>query len=207
MPKKMRMSQEELPEVVLDAAERLAAEDGLRGVVMRRIAVEVGVVPGSIYKFLGDLDEIVLRLNARTLGRLREHLGQSIDPEGEAGTNALILADAYLDFVSSNRRLWGVILEHTMPGDRPVPDWYTAELGETTGIVDTVLRPLIPEDTERARAVATLWAALHGLASLATTGKLAFVHPGDVREMGRTLVSRFLGLPTPTNSPVQGEQA
>lgn len=201
------MSQEELPEFVLDAAERLAAEDGLRGIGMRRIAVEVGVVPGSIYKFVGDLDEIVLRLNARTLSRLRDHLQGSIEPEAEPGTNALILADAYLDFVTANRRVWGVILEHTMPGDRVVPDWYMAELARTTGIVEAVLRPLLPDDGERARAVATLWAALHGLASLATSGKLAFVHPGDVREMGRVLVARFLGLPTPTISPLPGEHA
>ncbi len=201
------MSQEDLPGFVLDAAERLAAEDGLRGIVMRRVAVEVGVVPGSIYKFVGDLDEIVLRLNGRTLSRLRDHLRQSIDPEAEAGRNALVLAEAYLDFVTANRRVWGVILEHTMPGDRPVPDWYMAELGKTTGIVDSVLRPILPDDRERAGAVATLWAALHGLASLATTGKLAFVHPGDVRDMGRLLVARFLGLPTPAVPPVHGEQA
>ena len=201
------MSQDDLPGIVIDAAERLAAEDGLRGIVMRSIALEVGVVPGSIYKFLGDLDEIVLRLNARTLSRLQQHLRQSIDPEADAGRNALVLADAYLGFVTANRRVWGVILEHTMPGDRPVPDWYMAELGRTTGIVDAVLRPLLPDDSERARAVATLWAALHGLASLATSGKLAFVHSGDVREMGRILVARFLGLPTPANSPIPGEQA
>jgi AcrR family transcriptional regulator len=207
MPRKLKMSQEDLPELVIDAAERLAAEDGLRGIVMRRIAVEVGVVPGSIYKFLGDLDEIVLRLNARTLSRLREHLRQSLNAEAEAGRNAVVLADAYLAFVMANRRVWGVILEHTMPGNRQVPDWYMAELSQTTGIVDAVLHPILPEAGERAHAVATLWAALHGLASLATSGKLAFVHPGDVREMGRILVARFLGLPTPTSLPVHGEHA
>ncbi|MFY9291084.1 MAG: TetR/AcrR family transcriptional regulator, partial [Methylorubrum rhodinum] len=38
-----------------------------------------------------------------------------------------------------------------------------------------------------------LWAALHGLASLSTSGKLAVLTPDAPRELARLLVGRFLG--------------
>jgi WHG domain-containing protein len=55
-----------------------------------------------------------------------------------------------------------------------------------------VLKPLIKDDGERRRSVATLWASLHGLASLATSGKLAVVDKDDPRAMARLLIERFL---------------
>jgi hypothetical protein len=58
--------------------------------------------------------------------------------------------------------------------------------------IDHLLAPLVPDEAERRRSVATLWAALHGLASLASSRKLAVVND-DPREMGRLLVRRFLG--------------
>ncbi|WP_246249074.1 TetR/AcrR family transcriptional regulator [Chelativorans alearense] len=191
------MSRDDLPEMVLDVAERFAAREGLRGIAMRRIAQEVGVVPGSIYNVVGDVDEIVLRLNARTLRRLQAHLRTVADPQGDAVANTLAFAEAYLDFVTANARLWGVILEHTMPGGEPIPAWYATELGRTTGLVDEVLEPLFPDKAERARSVATLWAALHGLASLSASGKLSVLNEDDPRDLARLLVTRFLRLDRP----------
>ncbi|MCT7373655.1 TetR/AcrR family transcriptional regulator [Chelativorans salis] len=197
MPRKMKVNREDLPEIVLDVAGRFAAREGLRGVAMRRIAQEVGVVPGSIYNVVGDIDEIVLRLNARTLRRLQEHLRRAADPQGKAAANTLAFAEAYLDFVAANPRLWGVILEHTMPGGEPIPGWYAAELDQTTGLVDRVLEPLFPDEAERTRTVTALWAALHGLASLATSGKLSVLNDDDPRDLARLMVTRFLKLDDP----------
>jgi len=197
VPRKMKVSREALPELVLAAAERLAAEEGLRGVTMRRIAQAVGVVPGTIYNLVGDHEEIVLRLNARSLRRLQTHLQAAIDPQGDPAANALVLAEAYLDFVAANRLLWGVIFEHSLPAGGALPEWYAAELGRTTGLVDRVLEPLLPDAEERRRAVASLWAALHGLASLSTSGKLAVLDQDDPRGLARLLVARFLGIPLP----------
>lgn len=194
MPRQMKVDRAALPDLVLEAAERFATAEGLRGVALRRIAQTVGVAPGSIYNLVGDIDEILLRLNARTLRRLQEHLRAAADPQGDAAANALAFAGAYLDFVTADPRRWGVILEHSLPRERPMPAWYAAELARTTGLVDAVLTPLIPEEAERARAVAALWAALHGLASLTASGKLAVLSRDDPRDLARLLVARFLGL-------------
>ena len=192
MARRADHSREELAGLVIEAAEGLAREEGLRGVAMRRIAAAIGYAPGSIYNAVGDLDEVVLRVNARTLERLRDTLADAIDPAQAPLDNALAVADAYLAFVTGQPRLWGLLLEHSLPKGSAFPDWYDEALGETTRLVDEVLRPLVPDETERRRSVATLWAALHGLASLATSGKLALVDEDDPREMAHLLIRRFL---------------
>ena len=196
MPRPTKAPREDMVEMVLDAAERAAREGGLRAVGMRRIASEIGYVPGSIYNAIGDLDEVILRLNARTLRRLREHIGRRVKPGKDAASNAIAVADAYLDFVAADPLVWSLILEHSTLG-RALPDWYQEELARTTGLVDEILKSLIPDTQERRASVAVLWAALHGLASLSSTGKLAVLDGGHPRSMARLLIGRFLGVPVP----------
>jgi AcrR family transcriptional regulator len=193
MPRPAKAPREDMIEKVLDAAERAARAGGLRAIGMRRIASEIGYVAGSIYNTLGDLDEVILRLNARTLRRLREHIADRISPRRDAASNAFAVADAYLDFVAADPLVWSLILEHSTPG-REFPDWYQHELSQTTGLVDEVLKPLIPDPAERRASVAILWAALHGLASLSSTGKLAVINGANPRGMAHLLIARFLGI-------------
>lgn len=190
----MKVSRSDLPELVLDSAERAAVSEGLRGIGMRRIAQEVGVVPGSIYNVVGDIDDIIVRLKVRILRHLREHMRGVIDPQSDASANVLALTDAYLDFVWSNPRLWTVITEHSFSEEPPMSDRYGMELMHTLGVVDEAVKPLIPEAKEREQVVVTLWAALHGLASHAISGKLVTFIEEDRGKMARRLVSRFLGI-------------
>ena len=46
--------------------------------------------------------------------------------------------------------------------------------------------------TTTAQAVAALWASLHGLASLSTSGKLGALTDAAPADLARLLVSRFL---------------
>jgi AcrR family transcriptional regulator len=197
MARPTKHTRDDVVRMVVDAAEKLARKKGLRGLSLRKIAGEIGYAPGSLYHLIGDLDEIILHLNARTLARLSTFLKTRIDASNPAAENAFAIADGYLEFVSAEPRLWGLILEHTLPAGTKTPGWYAQTLASTTGLVDEVLRPLIGDDDERQFAVVSLWAALHGIASLATSGKLTAVHDGDPHVMARQLIARFLGVPAP----------
>ena len=179
--------------LVAGTAESLVRNEGFRALGMRRLAAAIGYAPNSIYNAVGDLDQVVLRVNARTLARLHAALVAEIDPNRAARDNALALADAYLVFVAADPRVWSLLFEHLAAPDQPFPDWYAAALAEPVGLVDTVLAPLIADPDERRRAVAALWAALHGLASLSTSRNLAVLTPDPPRELARLLVGRFLG--------------
>jgi AcrR family transcriptional regulator len=200
MPRPAKAPREDMIEMVLDAAERAARAGGLRAIGMRSIASEIGYVAGSIYNAVGDLDEVVLRLNARTLRRLREHIGGRIKPRKDAASNAIAVADAYLDFVAADPLVWSLILEHSTRG-REFPDWYQDELAQTIDYVDEILKPLIPGAAERRASVAVLWAALHGMASLSSTGKLAVINGEDPHNMAHLLIARFLGVSGPDQPP------
>jgi AcrR family transcriptional regulator len=192
MARRTDHTREELAELVVKAAEKLARREGLRGVAMRRIAAEIGYAPGSIYNAVGDLDRVILRVNARTLERLSGHLVGAVDPDRSALQNALGLADAYLAFVMRQPRLWSLLLEHALPKGIAFPSWYEEALARPTRLVDDVLKPLIPSPEERRQSVATLWAALHGLASLSTSGKLAILDRNEPRALAQLLIRRFL---------------
>ena len=92
MARRADHTREELANLVVSAAEKLARKEGLRGVAMRRIAAEIGYAPGSIYNAVGDLDRVILRVNARTLERLRAHLARAVDPARAPLDNALAVA-------------------------------------------------------------------------------------------------------------------
>ncbi|WP_244472255.1 MULTISPECIES: TetR-like C-terminal domain-containing protein [unclassified Methylobacterium] len=160
---------------------------------MRRLAAVIGYAPNSIYNAVGDLDTVVMRVNARTLARLHAALVASVDAGATPRANALALADTYLAFVAADPQVWSLVFEHTLAPDSAFPEWYAAALAQATDLVDRVLAPMIPDATERRQAVATLWAGLHGLASLSTSRKLAVLTPEPPRDLARLLVGRFLG--------------
>ena len=179
--------------LVAGTAESLVRNEGFRALGMRRLAAAIGYAPNSIYNAVGDLDQVVLRVNARTLARLHAALEAALDPGRSPRDDALALADAYLVFVAADPRVWGLLFEHLVAPEQPFPDWYAEALARPVGLVDAVLAPLFTDAEERRRAVAALWAALHGLASLSTSGKLAVLTPDPPRALARLLVGRFLG--------------
>jgi AcrR family transcriptional regulator len=182
------------PEAILKVATDLAEADGLRGVGLRAIAAQLGISPGTIYNVVGDMDDVVLMLNAQTLQRLQKVLLSEILVGREAMLNVFAVADAYITFVLDNAKSWSVILEHSLASDKKSPDWYQEELDKTIGLVDRVLKPIISDKRERRRSVAALWAALQGLASLAASGKLSMVDQDDPHDLAHLLISRFFGL-------------
>ena len=185
-------SREEFVALVIDAAEAIGRTDGLRGLGMRRIAAAIGYAPNSIYNAIGDLDEVILRLNARTLDRLHAHLATLAGGRRSVRARVLGLCDGYLDFVMAEPRLWSLLFDHKLPAQAAYPDYYDVALARATSLVDEVLVPLIGAPAERHRTVAALWAALHGLASLASSGKLAVVTHDDPRRLARLLIGGFL---------------
>ncbi len=186
-------SREEFQALVAKAAEGLVRKEGARGLGMRRLAAVIGYAPNSIYNAVGDLDTVIMRVNARTLERLHDALAAAVSGDASPQANAESLAQAYLGFVDADPQVWSLVFEHALAPDAAFPEWYAEALGRTIAIVDAALAPLIPQADERRQAVATLWAGLHGLASLSTSRKLAVLTPEPPGDLARLLVRRFLG--------------
>jgi AcrR family transcriptional regulator len=201
MARRKDHSRAELGALVLEAATALATAEGLRGVAMRRIAEAIGYAPGSIYNAVGDLDDVVLRVNGATLTGLAAALEAALAarpehaPASAPEARALVLAEAYLDYVSARRLLWGMLFEHTLPAGRTAPDWFREMRDAPVQVVMGALGPLFPGDAaERRRAVLTLWAALQGVVAMALSGALAALgDEAEPRRLVRLLVARYVG--------------
>ena len=89
---------------LIEIATRRIAEDGLANLRARDIATEAGCALGGIYTVFADLDDLILHVNAQTLGRMGEELAVAVD--GRHGGDALkALARGYAAFAGEPQSL------------------------------------------------------------------------------------------------------
>ncbi len=173
MARRSDHSREELLALALAAAETLVANEGLAALSARRVAKEIGYAPGTLYNLFEDLDDLVLRVNARTLDGLRRTLEAL--PEQDSPRLALhALARRYLAYTRKNSRLWQALLSFRRSKPAPPPAWYQAHLRGLVATVSSAVgafpRPL--DSRERNYRARLIWASLHGVCSLAEAGSI-----------------------------------
>ena len=59
-----------LRDALILAAERSIRAKGLAGLKTRDLARDIGCANGAVYNLVEDMDELILRVGSRTLGRL-----------------------------------------------------------------------------------------------------------------------------------------
>lgn len=178
---------------LIEAAEAEIAEKGLLGLKARDVTQRAGCALGAIYNAVADLDELVMRVNSRTLVRL----GAALAPASDAGgpeAITLALADAYAVFALENRRLWSALFEHRLPEGVQMPDWHRQEHEVLIARIVAPLRQLrpdLPDDEIRLR-VRTLFGAVHGVVHLALQGRLVGVPEPLLRQEVAALVGALV---------------
>lgn len=193
MARRSDHTQEELRELILEAAERAMAGKGLAGLSARDIARDIGYSPGTIYNIFANLDDVVLNVEARVLDRLDAKLGQ-VPARGTPLQQIRRLAIAYLEFTRANPKLWGLLFEHTLPARTKAPAWYAKRLARLLGRLEVALLPLFPtsQHAAAARTARVLWASVHGIASLAVADKLANVTNARAEVMLDDLIRTYI---------------
>ncbi|MCU0903149.1 MAG: TetR/AcrR family transcriptional regulator [Tabrizicola sp.] len=178
---------------LIEAAEAEIAEKGLLGLKARDVTQRAGCALGAIYNAVADLDELVMRVNSRTL----ERLGIALAPASDAGSSeavTLALADAYAVFALENRRLWSALFEHRLPEGVEMPDWHRQEHEVLIARIVAPLRKLRPDlpDAEIRLRVRTLFGAVHGVVHLALQGRLVGVPEPQLRQEVAALVGALV---------------
>lgn len=178
---------------LIEAAEAEIAEKGLLGLKARDVTQRAGCALGAIYNAVADLDELVMRVNSRTL----ERLGIALAPASDAGSPeaiTLALADAYAVFALENRRLWSALFEHRLPEGVEMPDWHRQDHEVLIARIVAPLRKLRPDlpDAEIRLRVRTLFGAVHGVVHLALQGRLVGVPEPQLRQEVAALVGALV---------------
>jgi AcrR family transcriptional regulator len=168
----------QLRDRLIDIAQETVAAQGLDGLKARDLAAAAGCALGAIYTAFHDLDELILRVNARTLARPELALDAAfVDAEAEQALDAM--ARAYLSFARKEEPSWRALFEHRLPPGAPVPAWYADDRNRLFSRLDAPLAQLLPgkDATARAALARTLFSAVHGVIALGLEEKIAETPP------------------------------
>jgi len=69
-PSAMTRRREAQFEALMQSAEKRICEEGVGALKARDLAADIGVALGGLYNIVADMDDLMLRLAQRTMGRL-----------------------------------------------------------------------------------------------------------------------------------------
>lgn len=155
---------------ILDAARRIAAQQGTTNLSLRSVAAEAGYAPASVYEYFHNRAELVLALASDDLATLARELRDR--NQGDASLNAA--AGVVLEFLRHNRALPAAaasLASNVTPTE--VERLFNGKLisALTTFAEAGGLAPV--SDRNRQADVVLAVAALIGLSVLARSGRLS----------------------------------
>ena len=175
----MTAKREALRAKLIESAEKRMKTNGLTGLRARDITKDAGCALGGLYNAFGDLDELVLHVNARTLDRLSAEIEAARD--GLAPQAALLsIAHGYTRFARENRALWDALFDHKLAEGTQAPDWFREhQRGVMAHVVAALadLQPDMPEAVLHLRA-RTYFSAIHGVVAISLQERFVGL-PGD----------------------------
>lgn len=179
----------ELNKLVVDTAEELIAEEGIDAFSARSLSRAIGYTAGTLYHHFKDLDDIVTQVNSRTLAGLAlafDEAEKTTDPVQQLHN----YADAFLGYIALKRNLWNALFEFRRKPGSAVPPWYMEAIASLIRIVAEcfqAIRPDLPPETCR-RSGQLVFASIHSVVSLESSGRLGLVMDRDIRQVVHELV-------------------
>jgi AcrR family transcriptional regulator len=177
----------------LGVATEIGKAEGLAGLTARQIASRVGCSVGTLYNVFGNLDTLILHLNGQTLDGLYDALS-AVELVHEPAVGIQQLTESYRRYTTENINLWTVLFAHVWPADYVLPSWYPEKIQRLLGVLASGLQLLLPDADEAdcMQAAAVLWSGLHGINSLAVSGKMGLVSSDSINDMTDLMVKSYV---------------
>ena len=139
------------------------AEGGYARFSAREVAKRIGYSVGTVMHVFGNVDRLVMEINARTFRLWSEWLEERLNG-AEGRERILVLVHGYFDFAQSHRNLWSAIYEHRLPEGMEMPDALAAERMRLTGVIAREVAKVLPaaETGKAAELASSLIATVHG---------------------------------------------
>ncbi|MCU7801273.1 MAG: TetR/AcrR family transcriptional regulator [gamma proteobacterium symbiont of Lucinoma myriamae] len=194
MARRSDHSREELKELALKSAEELLNEKSASELSTRQIATKMGYTVGTLYQIFDNLPDLLLHVNARTLGILYQDC-QKLDLSAkEAQNNILAYANLYLQFAHTHPGLWELIFDNNVLNDRELPDWYLSQANALFSLIEIQLKDINPDNSELeiTKTSRVLWSSVHGICTLSINNNLFANSACSSEELIESLVKHFI---------------
>ena len=176
---------------ILTIALGIMTREGLGAVQARRVALDAGCSVGTIYNIFGGLDGLIIAVNSETLDLMGGELRAVYEATQELSTPERLtaLALAYMNFAFSHHARWSAIFEHRLPPGKSLPEDYDASRAELLALLARAIGSGPAKPDERLRAARSLFAATHGIITLALDNKMSPFDPAVVEADIRFIVT------------------
>jgi AcrR family transcriptional regulator len=179
---KPRRQHDELRAEIIAFAEAVIRSEGVGGLNARDLASYANVSVGTLYNLFGHLDGLIRAVNLKNMESLKIALMTALSTSAPALEERLTaMALAYLAFAKSDPRRWEAMF-HTRLKTPGGPENLDAKNDLFALLQDTVGKGEDP------KALLALWAAIHGVAELAVTERMAGMESEDAEGYARLIV-------------------
>ena len=175
-----------LRDALISHAHTRIERDGLKNLRARDLAKDAGCALGAIYNVFGDLNELVLAVNARTFHSLGAAVAEALADAPQTPTDQLVtMAQAYHHFAAQNYHLWRALFDLERAPGETAPDWYLVEMGQLFAYIDAPLSVIYRNQDAEKRALLTkaLFSSVHGIVLLGLDEASAGVPAPQLDEM------------------------
>ncbi|QVL57787.1 MAG: TetR/AcrR family transcriptional regulator [Simkaniaceae bacterium] len=150
------------------------------GLRIRDLAKGCGCSIGTVYNLFEGMDEIVLRLNAKSLDILYGGILKALEGENDLKSGVRAMGASYTQFAKDHPHRWKMLFENESV--ERAPQWYldvvNAKLRE---IESELVRRFYLKMEEAMKLVGFFWAAIHGITSIMLNKKMRVVE-GIIKE-------------------------
>ena len=192
----------DLPSALVEAGVELARAGGPAAVGLREVTRLVGVTPNAAYRHFADRHALVVAVAARAQAQLAETMQRRMaeaddepDPGRRARRRLREVGLAYVEFAVREPGWFALALSTPRPPDASAaaPPHTAAPPYQLllAALDDLVTAGVLPPD-RRPNAEWACWAAVHGLAELATRGPLRGQDAQTLQHLAAYVVDRAI---------------
>ena len=179
---------------LISIADQVVRTEGLSALKARDLAQKAGCSVGAIYNVFGDLNDLILEVNAQIFRDLGQAVTDALENAPDDPVPQLVaMARAYHKFAETNRKAWRAIFAMRWPGGESAPDWYLHDMAALLARIDGPLAQLFPDlsNTDRALMTRTLFSSVHGIVVLGLNDDSAGVPRNEIDRMIALLLQRL----------------
>lgn len=189
MARRKDHTRKELTELAVESGRKLVAEAGPQALTARKVAAAMGYTPGTLYNLFENIDALTAAINIRSMEAFARTIETVIQGEPSTAARLRGIARAYLDFHRDSPHLWSLLF--ATPLDYHSEAYHEAIHRIFDQVVDAT-RPLTLDPDAARRKAKVLWATLHGICLLQSSGKLNVSEEDSTEELVAEFLNPFL---------------